>query len=163
MNIEIEPIAERHADSFHACLDAVARERRHLAQVEAPPLERVRAFVRENIAAGVPQFVALDAGAVVGWCDILPGWAHARRHVGTLGMAVLASHRGRGIGGRLLAVCLTDAQQRGITRVELEARADNAVAIRLYEQHGFVHEALKRCALRFDGVDFDAVQMSRLR
>jgi RimJ/RimL family protein N-acetyltransferase len=47
-------------------------------------------------------------------------------------------------------------------RRELEARADNERAIRLYERVGFAHEATKRNAMRFDGVYYDAVQMSLL-
>lgn len=46
---------------------------------------------------------------------------------------------------------------------QLEARADNLAAIRLYEKLGFVREALKCNAMRFDGVYFDSVQMSLLQ
>jgi hypothetical protein len=41
-------------------------------------------------------------------------------------------------------------------------RADNARAIKLYERAGFQHEAVKRNAMHFDGVYYDAVQMSIL-
>ena len=77
-------------------------------------------------------------------------------------MGVLAASRGRGVGGRLLAACMERAGARGITRIELEVRADNAAAIRLYEAAGFVREAVKRRAMRFDGVYYDALQMSFL-
>ena len=77
-------------------------------------------------------------------------------------MGLLPSHRGRGIGGQLLRACLAKAALKGLTRIELEARADNAVAIALYHRCGFEHEALKRQAMRFDGAYFDAVQMSLL-
>ena len=89
-------------------------------------------------------------------------WADAVRHCGTLGMGLRADHRGRGLGERLLRACLDKARAKGITRVTLDARADNERAIRLYERVGFRHEALKRHALRFDGVYYDAVQMSLL-
>jgi len=158
--IRIAPIEAGHAEGFHACLDAVARERRFLGQIEAPPLERVRGFVRDSVASAVPQWVALDGERVVGWCDVFPHWAAALCHTGRLGMGVLATHRGRGIGRRLLAACVTAARAQGISRIELEARADNAAAIALYESAGFAHEALKRRAMRFDGVYFAAVQMS---
>jgi hypothetical protein len=48
----------------------VAREKMYLAQVEALPLERIQGFVRESVAAGAAQFVAIDGPLVVGWCDI---------------------------------------------------------------------------------------------
>ena len=66
------------------------------------------------------------------------------------------------MGERLLRACLVKAHSKGITRVELEARADNVRAIALYERVGFKHEALKRNAMRFDSVYYDAVQMSIL-
>jgi putative acetyltransferase len=160
MSVIVIPIAEPHAQSFHACLDAVAREKKYLAQIEAPPLERVQAFVRDSVANKVAQFVALDGNAVVGWCDVFPAWAHAVQHCGTLGMGVLAAYRGRGIGRQLLSHTLAAARANGLTRITLEARADNARAIGLYERMGFVHEGRRRNAMRFDGVYYDALAMS---
>jgi putative acetyltransferase len=160
MSITIAPISLAHAAGFHACLDAVAREKRYLAQIEAPPLERIEAFVRDSVAADAVQFVALDGDLVVGWADIFPAWAHAVAHTGTLGMGLLAAWRGQGLGRPLLQACIDKARAQGITRITLQARADNAAAIRLYERLGFVHEARLRHAMRFDGVYFDALQMS---
>lgn len=159
MAIDIVPIAEAHIEGFHACLDTVARERRYLAQIEAPPLSRVRDFVRDGLGADVAQFVALDGGRVVGWCDIFPSWAHALAHTGSLGMGLLPGHRGQGLGERLLRACLAKARARGIERVVLEARADNGRALRLYERVGFVRVSVEHRAMRLDGVDHDSVRM----
>ena len=153
------PIAEAHALSFRECLDVVARERQFLALYEAPPPAQVLRFVTENLANDNPQFVALEGDRVVGWADVVRGWAPAIAHVGTLGMGVLPGYRGRGIGESLLRACLAQARTRGITRVELSARADNARAISLYERVGFVREGVKRGAMRYEGVDYDCVMM----
>lgn len=161
--VAIVPVAEHHAEGFRACLDVVARERRYLAQIEAPPLERIEAFVRESIANDAAQFMAVDGDRVVGWADVLPAWAHAVAHVGSLGMGVLPAYRGRGIGRRLLGACIAKAWAQGITRIELEVRVDNERAIGLYRSLGFEHEAVKRRAMRFDGVDHDALLMSLLK
>lgn len=152
-----------YAASYRECLDSVAREQRYLAQVEALPLEKIQGFVKDSVASDAVQFFALDGERVVGWADIFPSWAHAVSHCGSLGMGVLAPYRGRGIGTKLLQACVEKAWVKGITRIELEARADNAAAIALYEKLGFQHEALKRNAMRFNGQYFDAVQMSLLR
>lgn len=162
MSIAIAPIAAAHAEGFRACLDAVAREGRYLAQVEAPPIEKVREFVAQSVATDAVQFVALDAGTVVGWADVFPHWAHAVAHGGALGMGVLPAYRGQGVGRRLLAACIEKAQAKGMTRIELEVRADNQRAIALYERMGFALEGRKRNAMRFDGVYFDALLMSRV-
>ena len=160
--LRVVPITEAWAAGFHACLDAVAREKRFLAQVEAPPLERVQQFVADGLEKDAVQFVALDGEHVVGWADIFPDWAHAVAHRGHVGMGVQASHRGRGLGTRLLSACLAKAAAQRLTRIELEVRADNAAAIGLYRKLGFVEEARKRWGMRFDGAYFDTVLMARL-
>lgn len=151
------------AESFRACLDAVARERRYLAQVEALPIERIREFVDRSVASDAAQFVAIQDGRLIGWCDVFPHWADALQHVGTLGMGVLDGYRGRGIGEQLLRRTLAHALEKGIYRVTLEARSDNTRAIRLYERVGFRREGIARAALRFDGRFHDAVQMALLQ
>lgn len=163
MTITIRQIQVSDALGFRECLDAVAKERRYLAQVEALPLERVQSFVKNSVTNDAAQFVAVDQGTVVGWCDIFAHWAYALQHAGGLGMGVLASHRGAGVGERLLRETLAKAAANGITRVTLEARSDNTRAIKLYERLGFQHEALKQRALRFDGLYYDAVQMYLLQ
>jgi len=77
-------------------------------------------------------------------------------------MGVLPEYRHQGFGEALLRACIAKAKVKGITRVELAARADNIPAIRLYEKLGFIHEAVKRNGMRFDGVYFDTVQMCLL-
>jgi RimJ/RimL family protein N-acetyltransferase len=163
MTVIVRPIEIRDAPGYRECLDAVAREKRYLAQVEALPLEKVEAFVRESVEADSIQFVAVEGSRVVGWADIFPHWAAALAHCGTLGMGVHADYRGQGIGARLLCACLDKASGKGITRIELQARADNARAIRLYERAGFVAEARLRNAMRFDGIYYEALQMSLVR
>ncbi len=164
--VRIAPIALAHAEGFHACLDAVAREKRWLAQTAALPLERIRGFVTQSVADDAVQFVALATGPagdeVVGWADIFPAWADGVRHIGTLGMGVRADQRGRGLGRQLLASCLVKAALKGMTRIELSVRADNQPAIRLYESLGFAPEGRKRHGHRIDGVYADTLSMSLL-
>jgi ribosomal protein S18 acetylase RimI-like enzyme len=105
------------------------------------------------------QFVALDEGRVIGWADIIAARAHAMAHCGFLGMGLAATHRGRGIGRRLLETTIAKAWSKGITRIVLDVRADNTNAIALYEKVGFVVEARKVNALKFDDEYFDAFQM----
>ena len=161
-SVSITPIAISDVESFHACLDAVAREQEYLALTEAPPLEDVRGFVTSNVVSRVPQVVAKDAGLVVGWCDITPGWHQTLRHCGSLGMGVLRAYRGRGIGRELLSACVDLAKAGGMTRVELEARADNLAALELYRRFGFVQEGTRRRGMRVNGEYKDTVAMGLL-
>jgi ribosomal protein S18 acetylase RimI-like enzyme len=161
--LPIVAVKDEYAASYRACLEIVAREKKYLAQVEALPLEKINGFVKESVATDAIQFFALNQQEVVGWADIFPAWAHAVSHCGSLGMGVHPNYRRQGLGGRLLTACIQKAWAKGLTRIELEARADNGPAIALYEKFGFKHEALKAKAMRFDGTYFDAVQMRLLR
>ncbi|HZR69264.1 MAG TPA: GNAT family N-acetyltransferase [Burkholderiales bacterium] len=151
MTWRVVPMEERHIEGYRAVLDSVARERKYLAFLEAPPVEAVTVFVLGNLRANRPHFVALDGEEVVGWCDIASLDRPVFAHAGTLGMGVLASHRGRGIGRELLRAALENAREMGLTRVELTVREPNARARELYEKAGFAAEGLKRNAVRVDG------------
>jgi len=160
--IEIIAISEAHIESFHRALDTVARERRYLAFLEAPPLESTRSFVLGLIAQGQPQFVALSDGDVVGWCDVSRHERPIYAHVGTLGMGLLQPFRGQGIGTRLIRTTLAAAQAAGLTRIELSVYENNASAIALYKKIGFAVEGLSRNAARIDGVYENVIQMALL-
>ena len=162
MTFRVVAIAEEHIASFRAALDGVARERRFLIFLEAPSLEEVRAFVRHNIRKRNPAFVALAADEVIGWCDVVPLDRSTRAHTGTLGLAVTAPHRGRGVGTALLRETLEAARARGLTRIELGVRGGNARVVALYERFGFVREGVDRNAIRQDGEYEDLIRMAVL-
>jgi hypothetical protein len=69
------PIDASHVDSFHRALDIVAREKKYLTLLEAPPLEETREFVLGMSEKKNPQIVALVGDEVVGWCDIPWAWS----------------------------------------------------------------------------------------
>jgi ribosomal protein S18 acetylase RimI-like enzyme len=160
LEVRIVAIAEEHIEGFHSCLDSVARERRWLAFLQAPPIASAREFVRANIAQGVPQFVALSGEQVVGWCDVLPRGLPTLNHCGTLGMGVRKGYRRQGIGERLAARTIAEAKELGLERIELEVYASNVPAIRLYEKMGFGVEGVKKRACRIDGRYDDVVDMA---
>ena len=158
----IVPIAEEHVAGFHACVDEVARERQYLAMLQAPPLEQSREFVRGQIRANAPMFVALIGDSVAGWCDVIVKPRETLSHSGTLGMGVRAAHRGCGIGKALMETTLEGARNRGYKRVELTVRMDNERAKRLYERAGFIVEGLCRKHIFVDGRYYDSYLMAIL-
>lgn len=160
--VSIVPVGEAHIRGYHEAVDRVARERRYLAFLEALPLEKSEAFVRENVAQGNPHVVALIGGVVVGWCDICPIGRPVYAHGGVLGMGIVEEHRGKGIGEALMRAALAQARARGMTRVELTVRADNPRAITLYRRIGFVDEGVKRKAIFVDGAYVDVACMALL-
>jgi ribosomal protein S18 acetylase RimI-like enzyme len=161
-SVEIVPISQDHIESFHRALDFVARERRYLAFLEAPPPESIRAFVLDNLRHGHPQLVAVSAGQVVGWCDVVPNPRPIHAHAGVLGIALLPEFRRQGIGGRLIRQTLDAARAFGLHRVELTVRENNSVAIELYKKVGFAIEGLQRDRILVDGAYENLVLMGML-
>ena len=158
--IDIIPISEEYIEGFHGCLDSVARERIYLAGVKAHPIDSTREFVLNNIQNNIPQYIAVDEGRVVGWCDIIPKRGLDFAHCGGLGMGVHKDYRGQGIGTRLLNDTLDAAKEFGLERVELEVYTSNTRAISLYLKRGFVVEGVKKKARKLDGEYFDIQVMA---
>jgi ribosomal protein S18 acetylase RimI-like enzyme len=157
---QVVAIAEPHIEGFHAVIDEVARERRWLAMLEAPPLEEMRKHVLGNISGGVPHFVALADARVVGWCDCWMKVRPTQRHSAILGMGVVKAHRGQGIGRALLAATLEAARAKGFKRIELAVRVDNESAKKLYDRSGFAVEGVYRRYMFVDGEYKDAYAMA---
>ena len=71
MSVHVRRIEAGDIDSFHKCLDSVAREGIYIAKDKAPDIERIRTFIENNISNDVSQYVAIENGMVVGWCDAM--------------------------------------------------------------------------------------------
>jgi ribosomal protein S18 acetylase RimI-like enzyme len=162
MTIDIVALAEPYFESVRQVLDHVAREKRFLAFTEAPGAKEAYAFYRDIVANNHVFSVVLSRGEVVGWCDVLPLHGQARAHIGTLGMGLMPQMRNQGIGRKLIDYTIAKALEKGLTRIELTVRTDNANAKALYERIGFVSEGLFRRAFRIDGNYYDAYAMALL-
>ena len=160
MQVEIARIAAEHVEGFHRAVDFVARERKYIAFLEAPPLDSTREFVMNNIAKGYPQFVAVAGSEVVGWCDLIPKSRPIHAHCGVLGMALLPPFRGRGNGTALIQATLSEARRIGLVRFELTVHADNERAIALYKRFGFKKEGTMKAAALIDGHYKDVILMA---
>jgi RimJ/RimL family protein N-acetyltransferase len=156
----IAPITPEHIAGFREALDSVAREKRYLAFLEAPPAVEVETFIRKNIEAGHAQFVGVVDARVVGWCDILPVERPVCAHIGTLGIGIVAACRGQGMGTALMQAATGKARRNGLTRIELTCRASNLKAQALYRKLGYLEEGRKKNGARVDGVYEDVVMMA---
>lgn len=162
MNYEIVSIKEEHIQGFWSAIDSVAREKKYLAFLEGPPIESTRNFVLDQINNNWPQLVALNDGQVIGWCDISPLDRPVFDHIGSLGIGIIADYRGMGIGRALMKAALQQAQQKGLTRIELTVRESNQVAISLYEEFGFTIEGIHQKGVCINGVYENHVFMALL-
>lgn len=73
-------------------------------------------------------------------------------------IAVDPALQGRGLGKRLLEVCLKEARRRGCDRFSLEVRADNKRAIALYKKAGY---DITGRVVKYYEDDCDALQMEK--
>ncbi|MEJ2346749.1 MAG: GNAT family N-acetyltransferase [Gammaproteobacteria bacterium] len=160
MHVDIRRPCPDDLPSFNATLNQICREGTYLGCSGGFSLETHRRFLARVLEMGYPQLVAVDAGGVVGWCDIVPRAEQWAVHIGRLGMGLLPGYRGLGFGGRLLGECLELARRFGLEKAELEVFADNPRAIRLYQRFGFVIEGQRRNARKRDGIYQDALQMA---
>lgn len=151
IHFNIVPITEAHIEGFWSAVDSVSRERKYLAFLEGPPINTTRDFVLNNINGNWPQVVAMSDGELVGWCDITALDRPVFAHIGSLGLGVLASYRGKGVGKALISAALQKARAKGLTRIELTVRENNKAAIALYKKFGFVAEGIHINGVCIDG------------
>jgi len=119
-------------------IDSYARE----AGGQNAPLARE---ARANLATGLRAhrhafaLLALAEGRTVGAAVCLWGFSTfaARPSLNIHDLAVLPTHRGRGIGSRLLAEIERRARKRGCCKLTLEVHDTNEGAKRLYRRAGF--------------------------
>lgn len=156
----IRPFTLADLASFHRTLDTVARERRHLALLEAPPIADAERYLCTALEQGAIRFVAENDGRVVGWCDITPRRQPGSSHIGHLGMGLLHEYRRQGIGHRILDATVREAFGKGLTRIGLEVFSSNQAAIALYRRYGFIIEGRRRKARHVDGIWDDIILMA---
>jgi ribosomal-protein-alanine N-acetyltransferase len=92
--------------------------------------------------------------AYAGLCAYVPHEAYIQT------IAVAPTAQRRGIGDALLTELINEAERRGCPHLDLEVRADNDTAIRLYERHGFTRIGLRRGY--YQPSNTDAAVMRRL-
>ena len=123
---------------------------------------------RNRLAANVgTRQVVLAAkvnGRVIGNAGVHPVSDHPRvKHVCSVGIGIAHAYQGRGVGRALMTACIDFAERwANYGRIELTVHADNALAIKLYESLGFVHEGRLRDYSFREGGYVDALIMARV-
>lgn len=85
-------------------------------------------------------------------------------HSGEIGIAVLKSHWGKGVGSLLLSSLVQWARtsETGLRKLNLTVRSDNDRAILLYKRFGFVEEGRVKRLFLINGVFHDGITMGLL-
>jgi len=162
--IEVRGIEARDAAAYVELLRRLDSESPFLMWEPGERAITAEAVV-ERLEAGSEErlhLVALHDDVVVGFLVCHRGSLARIHHRCDFTMAVGEEHRGQGIGGRLLHEMETWATATGIERIELTVMAHNHGAIRLYTEHGYVREGLKKGAIRVAGQPVDEVVMAKI-
>lgn len=127
-----------HAAALVLLLDAYASD-------PAGGGQGLSAFAKANLVpslAARPQaysVLAFDGEQPVGLVNCIEGFSTfaCQPLVNVHDVAVLASHRGRGVAEQMLALAEQVARERGAVKLTLEVLSGNRPAMRLYERIGF--------------------------
>ncbi len=127
-----------HAEALVFLLDAYARD---MAGGGHPLSEFAKNHLVAELAARPQAFsvLAFDGAQPVGLVNCIEGFSTfaCRPLVNVHDVVVLASHRGRRVGEKMLAEAEAIARERGACKLTLEVLQGNAPAIKLYERIGF--------------------------
>src|SRR5471030_16263 len=113
--------------------------------------------------SGRKVFGAFDGDRLVGIVGLARETALKVRHKAFVyAMYVAQSHRGRGIGRRLMEQVLACAATLdGVQRMTISVTAGNVEAVGLYESLGFIEFGREPDSMNVDGRFYDEIMMSR--
>lgn len=161
--VRIRPVGFGDIPSLHDYTAVIALERRYWGKTQPKTLPELGQWIGQALQRGTPFVVAVDGDRVVGHADLTVPTLEGHTHLGSLGMGLLPSYRGRGLGLTLLTAIANAGWAFGLTRIELQAYGSNTLAIALYERFGFQHEGRRRKARFIDGEYDDVVLMGLLK
>jgi phosphinothricin acetyltransferase len=94
----------------------------------------------ESLRPRYPLVVAQVNGKVVGWAVLKP-WSDRGAYADTAEVAVYvqSDHRGRGVGGGLMAAVLEAGRRAELHAAVARIAEGNETSVRLHESHGFFH------------------------
>lgn len=143
--LESEPIGFAESTAEHEALGVAGAE------------ARIDVGNDENFVMG-----AFDAGALIGTAGFYREKQQKRRQIGWIwGVFVHPSHRGKGIGGRLILSVIEQARPiEGLASIHITAAITQDAARHMYKSLGFRLIGTVPCALYVNGKYYDEEMMS---
>lgn len=109
-------------------------------------------------------FVAEYEGKLVGHCSVgLVRSTQRYRHRAEVAFVVLKDYWDLGIGGKMMAECMTWCTEKGVTQIELDVVTANQRALTMYKNFGFEIVGTLPNAMRYpDGKNADLYKMVKI-
>ncbi len=122
-----------------------------LSDVEKLDAASERLFIAEMRKSPSVYAVAVSNGEIIGSCDIRVSDRPRVRHRGELAIAVRKEFWGSGVAQHLFEFAVAEAKEKGVRKINLDVRKDNARAIAFYKRNGFVSEGFSPMLMFVDG------------
>ncbi|MCS3432684.1 GNAT family N-acetyltransferase [Klebsiella sp. BIGb0407] len=108
-------------------------------ETEPPSEDEIAARLNKLRIAGLPWFVAVDEGQVLGYCYLsFYRERYAYRFTLEDSVYIDANHQGKGIGKRLLSRAIAWAEERGFRQlVSVVGNSENTASLSLHRAAGF--------------------------
>lgn len=109
------------------------------------------------------MLLAVDGEDIIGIATINSSHKIKARHEGELGIVVSKKYQGKGIGSELIKSLIEWARNNGVTtRLRLDTRADNTMAVSLYLKFGFIVEGCCKNSTLLNGKYYDLYIMGMM-
>ncbi|WP_461813075.1 GNAT family N-acetyltransferase [Faecalimonas sp.] len=127
-------------------------------------VEAQRENIKETNESSINEMLlAVVDGKIVGIGTINSSHKIKSRHCGELGIVVARAYQGKGIGTSIINQLIDWAKQNGTTtRIQLDTRKDNELAVKLYKKLGFELEGCLKNSTLLDGKYYDLYVMGMM-
>lgn len=161
--VAIRPAKAADARGWIDLLRTISQEDRYilLEEITTSRRELARIFRYGSWTSESAAIVAADTDLVVGQLTTTRN-RNIQRHTAEIGMSVLKSYRGMGIGEGLIGGAKQWARAFAVEKLCLNVVPDNARAIRFYERVGFRKEGYRPAQAKLSYGYEDLVEMGLL-
>ena len=135
VDLMLRPVTVGDHDALYVAFARIVEEGEGFPQ--APPLSR-RDFDDYWLAHTSAVVVAVAGDALAGAYYLKPNFVGRAAHIANAGYFVTATHRGRGLGRRLVEHSFGEARRLGFDALQFNLVFESNPARRLYEEMGFV-------------------------
>ena len=138
-------------------IKALKSSRKMISEEQEEDIKKLEGDVNNTM------LLALDGDEIVGIATISSSHKIKSRHEGELGIVVAKKYQGQGIGSRLIEMLIDWCKGNGVTtRIRLDTRTDNTMAVSLYLKFGFVVEGCLRNQTLLNGKYYDLYIMGMM-